>query len=320
MAIYNAGPYVEAAILSLLTQTYPHFELLLSDDNSTDGSSEICQRFAAKDPRIKYIKHTQNIGHIDNFNFVLEQAHGDYFMWAGHDDLWDPEYIATCLDHFTPELTGIFPRVSRIDEVGNTVFVFAKYPVFSSAFIPRVFQVMSAYIWCDKMLFYSGLFRLADIQKDIRLRYIGGQTLGTEHLILMELFSAYSFKIIPDILWFNRFVIKPLGYYEGEANRDKANAFHQSKLYYALKAVRKSLGWIGIWLRAGYCEWGHIWRKLEITGLFIRGYLQKRRLISCFVFIVSLPLIFVLWVLCVVVPAFFERVRPGSVYHHLKSQ
>ena len=184
MAVYNARPYLEEAVLSLLAQTYPHFELLLSDDNSTDGSSELCQQLARKDPRIRYIKHAKNIGHIENFNFVLGQAVGDYFMWAGHDDVWVAEYLATCLAAFTQDITGVFPRVSRIDATGKTQFVFSKYPIFSFRGLPRIFQVIAGYIWCDKMLFYSGVFRLKTIQPTVRLRTILGQTLGTEHLLL----------------------------------------------------------------------------------------------------------------------------------------
>ena len=93
MPAYNCGAFIKQALDSLSNQTYSRFELIISDDASTDKTSTICKSYAKKDPRILYIRKVKNIGFLKNFNYVLKKAQGKYFMWAGCDDLWDKTYI-----------------------------------------------------------------------------------------------------------------------------------------------------------------------------------------------------------------------------------
>jgi len=93
MPVYNGEPYIREALDSLLAQTFTDFELIISDNASTDNTESICREYAAKDPRIRYIRQPENRGAIANFKFVLDQARGEYFMWAAHDDRWDSMFI-----------------------------------------------------------------------------------------------------------------------------------------------------------------------------------------------------------------------------------
>jgi glycosyltransferase involved in cell wall biosynthesis len=87
MPIYNVADVVENAIQSILDQTFTDFELIISDNNSTDETTAICERFALSDPRIRLIKQPVNMGGEANFKFVLDQAKGEYFTWAASDDM-----------------------------------------------------------------------------------------------------------------------------------------------------------------------------------------------------------------------------------------
>jgi len=81
------------ALDSLLAQTYQDFELIVSDNCSTDSTLEICKKYACLDSRIRWISQSENMGPIPNFCFVLQQSSCPYFMWAAADDLWSPNYL-----------------------------------------------------------------------------------------------------------------------------------------------------------------------------------------------------------------------------------
>ena len=93
MPVYNGEPFIRKALDCLLAQTFTDFELIISDNASPDRTPEICQEYAAKDARIRYIRQKENKGATWNFNFVLEQACAEYFMWAACDDLWSPDCL-----------------------------------------------------------------------------------------------------------------------------------------------------------------------------------------------------------------------------------
>jgi len=93
MPVYNGAAYIRRALDSLLAQTFAEFELIISDNASMDGTQKICEEYERADSRIRYIRQKKNIGPIRNFDFVLNQAEGEYFMWAAHDDLWERRFI-----------------------------------------------------------------------------------------------------------------------------------------------------------------------------------------------------------------------------------
>ncbi|MCO6455845.1 MAG: glycosyltransferase family 2 protein [Pirellulaceae bacterium] len=120
LPLYNGQRYLEAALDSLLAQTLADFELIVSDNHSTDGSQRICERYAARDPRIRYERQPRNRGAVWNFNRVCELARGQYFKWAAHDDICRPTFLERCVSALEqhPEAVLSFPRTQRIDERG----------------------------------------------------------------------------------------------------------------------------------------------------------------------------------------------------------
>lgn len=90
---HNGEKYIKKAIESVLSQTYTDFQLIISDNASTDSTSEICKEYEKKDKRITYIYHKENRGWSFNFPFVLSIAKSDYFVWLGDDDYWEPTFL-----------------------------------------------------------------------------------------------------------------------------------------------------------------------------------------------------------------------------------
>jgi glycosyltransferase involved in cell wall biosynthesis len=97
LPVYNGEPFVATAIEALLAQTFTDFELIISNNGSTDRTAEICGRYAARDPRIRLVNHEKNRGAIANFTFVREEARAEYFMWAAADDYWYPRFLERCV-------------------------------------------------------------------------------------------------------------------------------------------------------------------------------------------------------------------------------
>lgn len=83
------------ALESLLNQTYPNIEYIISDNASTDDTERVMREFVKKDGRLQYIRQKENIGAIANHEYVLREARGKYFMWASDDDWWDPRFVET---------------------------------------------------------------------------------------------------------------------------------------------------------------------------------------------------------------------------------
>jgi len=96
MPVYNGEEYISQAIDSLLAQTHTNFELIISDNASTDSTWKYCQQYNAMDDRIRLYQNEKNLG-VYNFDRVLELSSGKYFMWAAHDDIWNKNFISELL-------------------------------------------------------------------------------------------------------------------------------------------------------------------------------------------------------------------------------
>jgi glycosyltransferase involved in cell wall biosynthesis len=120
LPVYNGDAFLEESIESLVTQTYRDFELLISDNASTDRTEEICRRYAAQDPRVKYWRNDHNIGGMRNANLTVERARGEFFRWAAHDDVCAPtmlERLVAELDA-TPDVALCCTAATWIDAKG----------------------------------------------------------------------------------------------------------------------------------------------------------------------------------------------------------
>jgi glycosyltransferase involved in cell wall biosynthesis len=121
MPAYNAGRFIAASIDSVLAQTYPHWELIIVDDGSTDDTVEIaCQ---AQDPRIRLfaLEHSGYSSKVRNFG--LAQARGDFIAFLDADDLYEPDALASLLTHLleNPSCIAVHGFERFINEHGEPI-------------------------------------------------------------------------------------------------------------------------------------------------------------------------------------------------------
>ena len=98
MPVYNSERFVRRALDSVLAQDYENFELIISDDGSSDATPQICRDYAGRDKRVTLYENACNIGPLANFRRVLDAARGEYFMWAAHDDYRDTNYVRVLIE------------------------------------------------------------------------------------------------------------------------------------------------------------------------------------------------------------------------------
>jgi FkbM family methyltransferase len=134
LPVYNGERYLAGAIDALLGQSYKDFELIISDNASTDGTKEICQRYARQDARVRYIRQPRNIGLAPNHNVLVGQARGELFKWAANDDLYARELIERCVDALDehPDVVLAHCWTALIDDSG-TMTGASVYPLSTSS-------------------------------------------------------------------------------------------------------------------------------------------------------------------------------------------
>lgn len=121
--VYNGEHFIKESLDSLLKQTFTDFELIISDNGSTDRTREICEQYAAIDSRIRYYPHQENMGAGWNIRRVFELGRGKYFKWAACDDLCAPTFLEKCINALEQDPTMVLAhsRTRIIDRYGNFV-------------------------------------------------------------------------------------------------------------------------------------------------------------------------------------------------------
>ena len=124
LPVYNGQEYLRGSIDSLLAQDFQDFELIISDNASTDATAAICREYCASDRRIRYCRNDRKIGASRNFNRVFELARGDLFKWASHDDECHPRLLSRCIETLQsapPAVVLVYPQSELIDAAGKTI-------------------------------------------------------------------------------------------------------------------------------------------------------------------------------------------------------
>jgi glycosyltransferase involved in cell wall biosynthesis len=97
LPVYNGERFLSQALECLLAQTYRDFEIIISDNASTDRTQQICHDYLRRDPRIRYVRNAQNLGAVANCNRVFQLSTAPLFKWAAHDDLHRETYLESCV-------------------------------------------------------------------------------------------------------------------------------------------------------------------------------------------------------------------------------
>jgi glycosyltransferase involved in cell wall biosynthesis len=177
MPVFNGEQFLAEAISSLLAQTHSDFELLLSDNASTDRTPEICSMFARKDSRIRYVRQQDNIGAAENFKFVLKNTSGPFFMWAAADDRWPADWIATLLGLVRSQPCFSFGRIRAVgaDGAGLPSLANARDLTFAGSAIVRRVRFFLSPGQLGKANLIYGLFRRTDLDAQVLNEFCSGK-------------------------------------------------------------------------------------------------------------------------------------------------
>ena len=194
MPVYNGADFLHSAFESLLAQDYDNFELIISDNHSTDSTQEICLDYAAKDKRIRYLRNEMNVGPKNNFNKVFELSRGEYFMWHAHDDLREPSYISSCL-----EIMEMNPNVilccssTLLNEDGNLRKSEEDFSTVGMSLNRRFRKIL----WNNTCSSIYGLIRSSVLKKTELFK----DTVSPDNLLLAELSLLGEFYQLPLFLF-----------------------------------------------------------------------------------------------------------------------
>ena len=201
LPVYNGERYLAKSIESLLSQSFGDFELIISDNASTDRTGEICRDFAARDKRIRYYRNEVNLGAAPNYNRVFELASGRYFKWAAHDDMYAPHCIGRCLEMIetSSDVVLCYPKTVLIDETGNEI---KKYDdmmdIRLSSPHERLRHILKN-LWLCNAVF--GLIRTDALRTTKKI----GSFSSSDAILLCELCLRGQFWEIPEYLFLRRF-------------------------------------------------------------------------------------------------------------------
>jgi glycosyltransferase involved in cell wall biosynthesis len=200
LPVFNGERYLARALGCLLAQDYQDFELIVSDNASTDATESICREYAARDPRLRYHRNETNIGASPNYNRVFGLARGEFFKWASHDDECQPSLLRRCLDVFEragPSAVLVFPQADIVDNVGGVMF---PSPDRIGSSSPRAFERLARVLWSSGWAHpLWGLLR-ADALR--RTRLMG--CIEADHVLLAELALLGELVEIPEVLYRQR--------------------------------------------------------------------------------------------------------------------
>ena len=120
LPVFNGAPFLQATIDSVLSQSFCDFELLISDNASTDETETIGREAAAGDRRVTYRRNATNVGLVRNLNLLVPSARGRLFKWAAADDILRPGYLERCVATIDadPAVVLAYPQTEFVDGEG----------------------------------------------------------------------------------------------------------------------------------------------------------------------------------------------------------
>ena len=220
MPVYNCERYLHQSVGSLLAQTYGDFELVITDNASTDGTEEICRGFAAKDKRVRYIRNERNLGGPGNFRRVFSLCGGEYHKWSTADDYWDPTVIEKCvavLDR-EPDVVACYPKTRLIKENGEFIEDYDdNFHLLEDSPGARFIRILDAVSLCHVHL---GVIRRAAMMRTALI----GDELSSDFRFLAELSLYGKFFVLPEHLFFRRF-------HEKSSSWERTDMDHQRSYY-----------------------------------------------------------------------------------------
>jgi glycosyltransferase involved in cell wall biosynthesis len=200
LPVYNGERYLEQTLKCICAQSYGDFELIITDNASTDRTEQICRAFAAKDSRIRYYRHPRNLGAAPNYNQAFQLATGTYFKWLADDDLYEQDYLLKCIAALENDQAAVLAHSAAVDidsegkviaEINIDLHVDAQTP-----------HERFRYLSCiDHPCFHIfGVIR-SDV---LRRTPLIGSYVGSDRVLIAELALHGRFSEVPERLFLHR--------------------------------------------------------------------------------------------------------------------
>jgi glycosyltransferase involved in cell wall biosynthesis len=200
LAVYNGERYLEEAIESILCQTFTDFEMIISDNASTDNTDAICRAFASRDARIRYSRNAENIGGANNENLTFRLARGRYFRLAAHDDRCAPTLIERCVEVLenSPEVVLCHSGTIAIDECGVEHEIIYRSEGTEEDPVDRFRSLSSRDHWCEATygLIRSNALARTQLQRNYT---------NSDRVLLCELALHGRFHLLAEPLFYKRY-------------------------------------------------------------------------------------------------------------------
>ncbi len=256
MPVYNGELFLQNTINSLLSQTFENFELIISDNASTDNTEKICQEYVKKDKRVSYFRHSQPIGALPNFHFVLDKAKNDFFMWNAADDLRDEKFLEKMVKILNEDKKnvgsmskaefyhGVEKNIKKTHKQnsGNNFLLKMRYLLKPGDLLSLegpYDKKVKLFLKKSRTWLFYGLFRTEELRKS----WINDELIGIGVIVIINILKYGNIRIVDETLTY---------FYDGGSS--KKGIIHLSKLfdlrllekiflYYPLTVnCRKSLG------------------------------------------------------------------------------
>jgi len=271
LPVYNGQRFIAGALDALLAQTYTNFELIISDNASTDGTADICNDYARRDKRVRYYRNARNIGLSPNFNRVFRLASTKYFKWSTADDWVGPEMLADAVAvlESDPSIVLAYPKTTLIDE---TTGVQQRYEDGLNLLQDDPVERFVTFLKNVRLSHHhQGLIRSDAVARTAMLR----DHVASDINFLAELTLYGKFAEIPKYQFFRRF-------HPDSSSWNRGSAAHQARRYHAagsrrkrVQVLKKQLAFTTAILRSP-CTFGQKRRLLTLAGK--RMYWDKAEL------------------------------------------
>lgn len=268
LAAYNRPDGLSNALASLTAQTYPLLRIVVADNASADPAvGRILEQYRSADPRIEVVRHARNIGQVENFRFLFQQATSEYFLWAADDDEWAPEFIEECVGLLerNPQTVLAFCHVQKRDPRSGAI-VSPRYADDVACDSPVRLRRIARYLRnsASNECFY-GIYRRSAITD-----WFFRRTYGNDHIALLSVLKLGSIALSPKVLFTSG--IGGLG-----SARERYHEYYASRAMKMLVTLNSTAVWFWEFQRYAWTDYGYAWwERIAVSVLICRRFLQLR--------------------------------------------
>lgn len=244
MPMYNCEKYVAQSIESVISQTYPYWELLIVDDVSSDLSCQIAEEYSRKDDRIRFLRNEKNSGAAISRNYALREASGKWIAFLDSDDLWLPTKLAKQVRFMTENGYHFsYTQYREMNDDGVPSGVMCTGP----QKVTKAMMFAYDYIGCLTVMYereYVGLVQIPDLKR------------RNDYALWLKVVKVCPCFLLPELLAEYRVRAS------GSVTNRKAGIRHIIKYYYIMYRESESMGPVRAFLQTGVNLFFGFWKKV----------------------------------------------------------